>query len=461
MKRFLPQTLTSQTILVLFIGLTFSHFISMAIYSSDRAEALTQMGGQDTAHHLSSIARLVDQTPIERRSYVVSTINEPDFKVWLTNESPLVHDLSPRSDVRYLRDYLTRHLSASQQPLIHIRVNKSMLEKPNKEARSSLANWFQGVTGVRALNVSLRLDDPNTDGQWLNFKIKIPQENFFWSGTSLLSMLAMSLAVVLLSMWVVHRLTVPLRSFAQAATRLGKDVNAPPLAEHGPLEIQKSAIAFNQMQERLKRMINNRTQMLAAISHDLRTPITLLRLRSELVEDDDERYKMLATLDDMEKMIASTMDFAREDAKTEDYRKVDLTALVASICDDMSDSGRAVTFEEPEKFLYTCRSLSLRRAIINLIDNALKFGNTAHVSMSHDENLVMISVQDEGPGIDEDKLEDVFQPFFRCERSRNLETGGAGLGLSIVQSVAHAHGGQVILSNLEQRGLKAELQLPA
>ena len=140
MKNLLPKTLTSQTILVLFLGLTFSHLISMAIYSSDRAEALTQMGGQETAHHLSSIARLIEQTPTEMRSSVISTINEPDFKVWLTKESPLVHDLTPRPDVRYLRDYLSRHLRDSTQPLIHIRVNKSMLENPNKRpaAHSSI-----------------------------------------------------------------------------------------------------------------------------------------------------------------------------------------------------------------------------------------------------------------------------------------------------------------------------------
>ncbi|MBL4693632.1 MAG: HAMP domain-containing protein [Magnetovibrio sp.] len=461
MKKFLPKTLTSQTILVLFIGLTFSHLISMAIYSSDRAEALTQMGGQDTAHHLSNIARLINQTPTDQRSAVVSSINEPGFNVWTSDESPLMHDLSPSPDIHYLRAYLAKHLSATEQPLIHIRVHKSTQERPNDNASDSYMNWLQSVAGIRILNVSLRLDDPKLAGPWLNFKIQLPQSNFFWSGTSLLSMLSMSFAVILLSLWVVHRLTVPLRAFSHAATRLGKDVDAPPLAEQGPLEIQESAIAFNKMQERLKRMIKNRTQMLAAISHDLRTPITLLRLRSELVENEEERNKMLATLDDMEKMIASTMNFAREDAKTEEYRKVDLTALVASICDDMSDAGRAVTFEEPEKYLYTCRSLSLRRAIINLIDNALKFGDTARVSMTHDDKFITISVEDQGPGIDEDKLDDVFQPFFRCERSRNLETGGTGLGLSIVQSVAHAHGGHVVLSNLDQHGLRAELQLPA
>jgi len=460
MKRFLPKTITNQTVLVLFVGLTISHLVSMAIYSSDRTKVLTQMGGQDIAHHLSNITRLVDQTPYPSRPSLIATINENGFKVWLSEESTLVHDLSPRPDIRYLRDYLSKHLSVAQQPLIHVRVSKSSIVKADVGVWDSIVQWFQGVSGDRVLNVSLRLGDVDSVSQWLNFKIAIPQSIFLWSGTSLLSMLAMSGAVVLLSMWVVHRLTVPLRVFAHAANRLGKDVDAPPLTENGPLEIQASAMAFNQMQERLKRMINNRTQMLAAISHDLRTPITLLRLRSELVENDEERTKMLASLDDMDKMISSTLDFSREEAKTEEYRKVDLAALVTAICDDMIDSGQLVTYEGPKKYHYDCRSLSLRRAITNLIDNALKFGGQAHVMMTHDENIIAITVVDEGPGIDDDKLDDVFQPFFRCESSRNPETGGTGLGLSIVQSVAHAHGGHVVLSNRKEQGLKAELQLP-
>jgi len=460
MKRLLPKTLTSQTILVLLIGLTFSHLISMAIYSSDRAEVLTQMGGQDTAHHLANIARMVDQTPMELRPSIVSAIDQEGFNVWLTSESPLTHDLTPSPNINSLRDYLHSQLNAPQKPLLHVRVHNPDKHLPEPTLSHWFSHFIQGVSGHRELQVSLRLGDLDAEEQWLNFAVDIPQSSSLWSGTSILSMLAMTVAVVGLSVWVVHRLTVPLRAFARAATRLGKDVDAPPLAEVGPLEIQEATIAFNEMQDRLRRMIENRTQMLAAISHDLRTPITLLRLRSELVEDDEERSKMLASLDDMEKMIASTMDFARQDAKAEERRKLDLTALVASICDDMSDAGHCVTFDEPERHLYDCSPLALRRAITNLIDNALKFGGAAHVLMKQDQGMISITVEDEGPGIDDDMLEDVFQPFFRCENSRNPETGGTGLGLSVVQSVAHAHGGHIHLSNRPQGGLRAELLLP-
>ena len=460
MKRFLPKTLTGQTVLVLLIGLSLSHLISMAIYSSDRAEVLTQMGGRDTAHHLANIARMVDQTPKELRTSIVSAIDQKGFNVWLTDESPLTHTLTPSANINSLRDYLHSQLNAPEKPILHVRVHNPAPHISEHNNWYWFTHWAQGMSGHRELQVSLRLGDLKTPEQWINFAVDIPQSNSLWSVTSVLSMFAMGGTVVLLSVWAVHRMTVPLRAFARAATRLGKDVDAPPLVESGPKEIREATVAFNEMQDRLKRMIDNRTQMLAAISHDLRTPITLLRLRSELVQDGEERTKMLATLDDMEKMIASTMDFARQDAKAEERRKVDLTALVASICDDMTDAGHRVTFEEPEKCLYECGTLSLRRAVTNLIDNALKFGGAAHVSMSQAQSMIHIVVEDEGPGIEESMLDDVFQPFFRCEDSRNPATGGTGLGLSVVQSVAHAHGGEIRLSNLQNGGLRAELELP-
>lgn len=460
MTRVLPKTLKGQTILVLLIGLSISHLVSMAIYSSDRAEVLTQVGGRETAHHLANIARMVDRTPMELRMSIVSEIDQEGFKVWLTSESPLPHNLTPDPNIDTLRDYLLGQLNAPQIQVLHVRVQNSETVKPEQKVRHFFEHWVQGSSGHRELEVSLRLGDVRDKEQWLNFSLNIPQSNSLWSEKSILSMFAMGGTVVLMSVWVVHRMTVPIRAFANAATRLGKDVGAPPLSETGPVEIQEATMAFNEMQDRLKSMIENRTQMLAAISHDLRTPITLLRLRSEFVEDAELRDKMLASLDDMEKMIASTMNFARQDAQAEKHRKVNLTALVASICDDMSDAGYNVIFDEPDKYLYVCGPLSLRRAITNLIDNALKFGTVARVSMTLDQGMIIIVVEDEGPGINEDKLNDVFQPFFRCEDSRNPETGGVGLGLSVVQSIAHAHGGQILLSNRQQGGLKAELKLP-
>ncbi|MEG3618693.1 ATP-binding protein [Magnetovibrio sp. PR-2] len=457
-KRLFPKTLTGQTVLVLLIGLTLSHVISMAIYSSDRAEVLTHIGGRDTAQHLSHIAQMIDSSPPAQRNALVTAVNHEGFNVWLTDESPVTHDLMPKPDIKFLRNYLHEQMNATKKPLIHIRVRDAHTESADQW--HWLDHWLQGEAGHRELHVSIRLGEKNTQEQWLNFTIDIPQSNPLWSVTSIMSMLAMILAVAAFSFWVVRYLTVPLRGFARAATRLGKDVDAPPLEENGPQEIREAAAAFNEMQARLKRLIQNRTQMLAAISHDLRTPITLLRLRCELVDDSEERTKMQVTLDDMEKMISSTMEFASQDASEEERRKLDLTAMVASICDDMSDAGYDVSFDEPEKCHYECRPLSLQRALVNLVDNALKYGSKANVTMHCDHIHIYVTIEDDGPGIPGDKLDDVFQPFFRCDESRNPETGGSGLGLSVVKSVAHAHGGEVRLSNREEGGLRAELRLP-
>jgi signal transduction histidine kinase len=232
------------------------------------------------------------------------------------------------------------------------------------------------------------------------------------------------------------------------------------MPEVGPREVRQAARAFNDMQEKLRRLIENRTRMLAAISHDLRTPITLLRLRAELIEGEEDRRKTLSTLDEMEKMIAATLAFARDDAETETRKVVDLAALVDAICTDLADAGGEVTCEAPEHLAYECAPTAMRRALTNLVDNALKYGKRATVRLAAESSHVVVTIEDEGPGIPENRLEDVFAPFVRVEESRNAETGGVGLGLSVARSVVHAHGGEISLENLDERGLRVRLILP-
>jgi len=200
--------------------------------------------------------------------------------------------------------------------------------------------------------------------------------------------------------------------------------------------------------------------MLSAISHDLKTPITLLRLRAEYIEDAGEKEKTLATLAEMESMIESTLAFARDDAEKEEPRVVDLAALVESICDDLADAGRPVAFQDVPALKYRCRPLGLKRAVSNIVDNAVKYGGNARVRLSADPTAVEIVVDDDGPGIPEAELKEVFAPFYRLERSRSRETGGAGLGLSLARTVVHAHGGEITLSNRPGGGLRAIIQLP-
>ena len=214
------------------------------------------------------------------------------------------------------------------------------------------------------------------------------------------------------------------------------------------------------MQERLRRLVENRTRMLAAISHDLRTPITQLRLRAEFIEDADEQAKTLATLEEMEAMVALDPDLRRDDATVEPPRMVDLAALVGSLCDDLADAGKPVAFEPPaERIALTCRPAALKRAVANLIENAVKYGVSARVTIVSGARDVCIVIEDDGPGIPPDELENVFLPFYRIEKSAAPRPGSRPR-LSVARSIADAHGGQVRLENREGGGLRVTLDLP-
>jgi len=214
------------------------------------------------------------------------------------------------------------------------------------------------------------------------------------------------------------------------------------------------------MQQRLARLLENRTRMLAAISHDLRTPLTLLRLRAESVENSEERAKMLATIAEMDAMITATLAFARDEIAAEPRRRTDVAALVASIADDMADAGLPVVMDPAEPIVIECQPGALKRAVTNLLENAIKYGERARLRMASTPQGILIEIDDDGPGIPEDELVRVFQPFYRVEGSRSGETGGIGLGLAIALAVVQAHDGQLKLSNRPEGGLSARIILP-
>jgi signal transduction histidine kinase len=224
--------------------------------------------------------------------------------------------------------------------------------------------------------------------------------------------------------------------------------------------MRQATHAFNDMQTRIVRLVEGRTRMLAAISHDLRTPLTLLRLRAENLPEGEERGKILATIGEMSGMIGSVLDFVRNDISLENRRRTDLTALLESIIDDMKDAEIPVTMQPSAPVIYNCYGASLKRAMTNLIDNAVKYGRTARVAICETPTRVKITVEDEGPGIPEHELGRVTEPFYRVEDSRSRETGGTGLGLAIAVSVIEAHGGELKLANRREGGLRAAVWLP-
>ena len=308
--------------------------------------------------------------------------------------------------------------------------------------------------------LDMALSVPLEDGRWLQVRTGIPTSHAKWGLPFLLSMGVSALLILLVVIVTVRKLTAPLRGLERAARQLGRGEAMEPLKEEGPKEIRSTISAFNAMQERLMRFVQDRTRMLAAISHDLRTPITTLRLRAEFIDDDEMREKVLATLEEMQAMTEGVLAFAREDASNEETKPVDLSALLSSMSEDYRELGKQVSFSGPDHLVLSCRSVSLKRAIRNLVDNAIRYAGHADIKLASMGESLTISICDKGPGIPQEKLEEVFSPFFRVEGSRNLETGGVGLGLSITRTIIRSHGGDVTLANRQGGGLCADITLP-
>ncbi len=284
----------------------------------------------------------------------------------------------------------------------------------------------------------------------LSFKIQFFSAFFVWL-----------FAFVGFCYYIVRRLSAPLEHFIQGANRFGQDFNAPPLAEIGPKASRAAFHAFNRMQANMKQLIQNRTQMLAAISHDLRTPITRLKLRLENLTPSPTIEKMAQDLDRMETMIQSILNFAQDEYQYEQVVKFDLVALCESICEDIHDMNLPVSLKETEeKIIYSGRPLALRRAITNLISNGVKYGEKVVVELATNKNQIKIFINDSGPGIPAAELEQVFLPFYRLDKSRNESTGGSGLGLATARDIIRSHGGDIELHNLTVGGLSAVIRLP-
>jgi signal transduction histidine kinase len=260
--------------------------------------------------------------------------------------------------------------------------------------------------------------------------------------------------------WFSRRLAAPISAFARAAERLGRDPGAPPMILAGSAELGAASRAFNDMQERLRRYVQDRTQMIGAVAHDLRTPLTRLRFRIESAPD-DLKAKMASDIDQMEAMVAATLAFVRDASQPRTRTRLELSSLLESVVDEMADVGAAVSLVSADKVVIQGDPVALRRLLSNLIDNALKFGDRARARLFLDEHgSATVEIDDDGPGLSQKDLEQVFEPFFRAEPSRSRHTGGIGLGLAVARSIARAHGGDVTLENRAGGGLRASLRLP-
>jgi signal transduction histidine kinase len=425
----------------------------LTIHAFDRIELQRAAEARDLSVRVIALWRALVLAPPERRAALLADADLPPNLTASVDAQPLARPGMPPLPPHHAR--LLRLDGSAAQPL----------PPAFGSRRFRPAEIHAGAPVPGSVALSLRFPDQG----WLNLQLRVPAPRPWHSDRFLAAFLAMSVAAALLIFWAVRRLTRPVADLAAAAERLGRDVNAPALPETGPREVAKAAAAFNGMAANIRRFVADRTQMLAAISHDLRTPITRLRLRAEFLEDEEQQRRMLNDLAEMEAMIAATLAFARDDAATEPAIPVDLAALARTVLDEARDANPGlaghIAYTGPAHLVASLRPLAMKRALGNLVGNALKYGGAARLALEPDGRGAMLRLDDDGPGIPEAALEQVFEPFRRVETSRNRETGGTGLGLTIARSIFRAHGGEVTLANRpavaqDPGGLRVVMALP-
>lgn len=430
-----PSSLFVRMALILLLGLLVAQGLSFWLQWGERATVVSQARGQNFADRMAEVVRALEATAPADRSAALATLPYGDWQVTLISEDQVSQN-PPRGPVGAM---LSARLGSA------------------REVRP-----LGGAAGMGRMhgNMPRGFDVRLQGGQWLRFSGARQLDTPALPRDLILRLAVTLMIVTAVVMLAVRQATQPLKQLAQAADTLGRDLDAPALAEEGPTETRRAAQAFNRMQARIKRLVNERSRALAAVSHDLRTPLTRLRLRAELVDDETLRDQMAADLDAMAAMIDATLDYLRGLQTSEAVRPIDINALLASMSEDALVLGRRISIQGQALAPYTGRLSALRRALQNLIDNAIKYGACAHLRVDDDAGELRIMVEDEGPGIEPNELARVTEPYYRPDASRSSATGGVGLGLSIAKDIALLHGGELVLANRAQGGLCATLKLP-
>ncbi len=473
--RLLPASLFGRMMLILFSGLVFAQILSASINFAERDRLLLRSSGMQSAQRIADIVKLLDSLGPAEQQRIVTILSVPPQVVKL--------EAAPRAPRAAALDnpHAVMFSAALHAALGDARPLRVSVRQAASGARpSGLESGRQDMMGGHGDMAAAMSDMPDMpamrpfmssglmfltqvqlrDGSWVAFDTQLPQGPASTPWRLLLTLLVLLLTVLVLSFAAVRWMTRPLAVLACAADALGKDINRPPLPETGPTEVRRAAHAFNIMQSSLVRFIQDRTRIFAAMSHDLKTPITRMRLRTELLEDADLRQRFDKDLREMELMVTHTLDFMRGLETPQVARPIDITALLESLQADNQDMQREVLIEGRALAPYVGDPERLKRCVSNLIDNAILYGRRARVIVEDSPAALTLRIRDQGPGIAPDELGKVFEPFYRLEASRSRETGGTGLGLGIARNIARAAGGDVTLRNHPDGGLEATLHLP-
>jgi signal transduction histidine kinase len=443
--RLRPRTLVGQTILVVAGLLFLVQLVGVTVfYIAQRHQWLTVAAAPGVIVILEALDQRIDRPMTFNRARLQRGL------IFSEKAPPLAGEPAPEVAERAMAMF---H-SAGITPL----AVRAAIERPNPTR--SLRRLIQRPPGGPRPRVRVQLSVQLAADRWITVFTRAAPIDQPILERAILQTLFLYAVVLVPLVWFMRRLSDPLRALAAATARVGTPEGAPPVPEVGPDDVRGLAASFNAMQLRIRSMLEEKDHMLGAIGHDLRTPLTALRVRVESVPDGPDRERMIASIDDMRQMLDDILALARIGRDREPPQRVDLAALAEAAIDDFQELGRPVTALEMPRAIVSVHPRSVRRAVTNLIDNAIEYGEAAEVSLRIADGRAILCVADRGPGIAPDRIEEMMQPFTRIEGSRNRDTGGAGLGLAIVRAIASAESGRLRLANRANGGLIAELDLP-
>ncbi len=471
------NTLTGRLVLVTILAVAVSYAVAFAIFSNERGTALRRAAETVLIERVAYTAERLRAMPVNERGATAEAIRDFSIRYSVSSDPIVEAGSNSGAGARIARSIADRLNGAD------VRATAETVQRPSRRwgrsdsfepappdddfAREHLRR--HGDDGPRGqhsegplihtteVGVSVRLDNAT----WLNARSRLPGPRpapLSVLAGALVSVIAVGIGAALIS----RQIGRPLADLAKAAQALGSgqpNVEAP---VSGPDDVRRASTAFNAMAERLGRQLSRQRQMLWALSHDLRTPITALRLRAELIEDDAVRARLLGPLEEMERLTVQALSLARAGASDEERTRVDLAEIARTLCGELQDMGLNVVAEAPAQIMAECRPSEIARAMRNLAENAVKYAGGGVMSVTRAESgEAVIEVRDDGPGVPADQLAKLATPFFRADEARSGEITGAGLGLAIAQAIADSHGAKLVLANRTPRGFSAKLVLPA
>jgi len=477
------NTLTGRMVSVTIVAVMVAYAIAFAIYTNERGSALRRAAETNVAERVAFTAERLRDIPTERRTSTVDSFRDFSMRFSVSDEPQITANLGGAGTriATAISERLTDSNAHAQTRIVDApsrrwRVERDPRDRGRGRGRDD-REWDDrppppdgfgagGPGGPDSLSdaptvrvteaiISVRL----SDGSWLNTSARLPGPRPAPVSAivgALISIIIVGIGAALVS----RQIGRPLSDLAKAAQALGSGQSNVSAPVSGPEDVRRASTAFNAMAERLGRQLNRQRQMLWALSHDLRTPITAIRLRAELIEDDAERQRLLASVAEMETLTEQALSLARAGASDEARSTVDLAEIARTLCGELQDMGVNVTAEANEALMVECRPTEIARAMRNLAENAAKYGGGGIMRTYRNEaNEAVTEVRDEGPGVPPELLTKLTDPFFRADEARS-EAKGAGLGLAITQAIADSHGGRLILENRTPRGFSAKLVLP-